>query len=123
MSTALIHSVARALTTSGKGKEKETSRDKTSTEVQVRDPNQMDTSHEIVASSGFVPIEGQGQIEGINRLLIEAPPALEVPEDLRLATVPKPERAWTIMFMGHNHRPYPFDTNAHPTWADFIAQV
>ena len=61
-------------------------------------------------------------IEGVNRLLIEAPPSLVVPEDLRPVTVPDPVAAWHLMLAAHEC-PYQFEANATPNWGEFVEKL
>ena len=59
-------------------------------------------------------------ITNVTRLMIEAAPALEVPEGYRDCIVVGPQDMWNGMLGSHWSFRYPFQGEERPTWAQFM---
>ena len=79
----------------------------------------MDISTEIFAHE---TVADECGIAGTNRLMIEAAPFLDVPNELRAIAVPSLEDVWR-MLMVTSRRPYPFIPEAVLTWETFMNAV
>jgi len=85
----------------------------------------MDTAHDDGEPIGFATPEHappERGIEGVNRLMIEAAPALELPSELRGVAVHAPESLWRRMLGGYDYQ-YPFTEATPPTWDEFMTRV
>ena len=61
-------------------------------------------------------------IEGVNRLMIEAPPSFPVPEEIRTEIVPNATTVWRVL-MAANSSPYPFVSEVEPDWQGFMDAI
>ena len=81
----------------------------------------MDTSYTDADPENIHPPPERG-IEGVNRMMIEAPPSFTVPEKIRMEIVPNATTVWCIL-MAANSSPYPFVPEVEPDWQGFMDAV
>ena len=62
-------------------------------------------------------------IMNVTRLMIEAAPALKVPEGYRECIVVGPHDMWNGMLGSHWSFRYPFQGEERPTWAQFMEDM
>ena len=84
----------------------------------------MDTSQTTsVPATGFESWADERGLGIENRLMIEAGPLPEVPDELRLVRVPEPVMVWTTMLSGQTQSPYPLPIDSPPTWKEFLRVI